>query len=137
MASKFKLISKIPHAVTLVEKATLNGLRKSAIEVHADASRFAPVDSGRLRASITYSVNGRGRGFINSEAEGSEEKDVKIGGEKGIAIVGTNVVYAPRIEYTGHSKKAPNGFLRPAYDKNKDKIEKNVADSIEKMLKKL
>ena len=107
----FKLITKIPQAIKLIEQGTMQGIEKGAITVHADASRLAPVDTGRLRGSITWRM------------------------ETDHAIVGTNVVYAPRIEYTGHSKKAPNGFLRPAYDSNKENITRFISNSIESLLK--
>lgn len=69
----------------------------AALLVHGDATRLAPVDTGRLRSSLTYIT------------------------EDNAAIVGTDVEYAKKMEYGG-SRQAPNGYLRPALYNNIDKI---------------
>ncbi len=79
---------------TVFDKA----LTTSALLVQGDAVRLAPVDTGKLRSSINYVV------------------------EDNMAIIGTNVEYAKKMEYGG-SKQAPNGYLRPAFYKNESKIE--------------
>ena len=83
-----------------INRETLKRLTVAAELVETSAKINAPVDTGRLRASINYSV------------------------EKDVAKVGTNVEYARAIEY-GSSKKAPEGFLRPAVDENIRRI-KNI-----------
>jgi HK97 gp10 family phage protein len=66
-----------------------------ASKIEADAARLCPVDTGRLRASITHRVE-RGRH---------------------VAYVGTNVEYAPYVEF-GTRKMRAQPFLRPALHKN-------------------
>ena len=56
----------------------LEAMRDSALYVERDAKRYAPVDTGRLRASITPS--------IRSDATGVQ------------GVIGSNVVYAPYME---------------------------------------
>lgn len=55
-----------------------NAMRKATLIVERDAKRYAPVDTGRLRSSITPQVV-------------TQSKTVK-------GIVGSNVVYAPFVE---------------------------------------
>ena len=75
-------------------------LTQAAIIVEEGAKKDCPVDTGNLRDSIDYDV-----------------KDDK-------AIVGTNVEYAPHVEY-GTIKMKAKPFLRPAFDNNMTKI-KNI-----------
>lgn len=65
-------------------------IQGAAIDCQADAKSTCPVDTGRLRASIQYNKTG------DYSAE-----------------VGTNVSYAPYVEYGTH-KMAPRPFLFPA-----------------------
>lgn len=62
-------------------------IEKFCIKVQAKASRLCPVDTGRLRSSISYDVGADAKGIVG--------------------YVGSNVEYAPYVEF-----KQP--FLRPA-----------------------
>jgi len=95
------------------ETAIEEGLQKGAFRVERDAKINAPVDTGRMRASITTRL-------------------IKEDGNP-VAEVGTNVSYAPLVEY-GTSKKAARPFLFPAYNQNKDKIRKDIAAAVKKSL---
>ncbi len=66
-------------------------LLKKAVQVETAAKRFCPVDTGRLRSSITHELGTDARGLA--------------------ARVGTNVEYAPYVEL-GTARMAPRGFLR-------------------------
>jgi len=68
-------------------------LVKTAFKVERRAKELAPVDTGRLRASITHEIGADSQGLV--------------------ATVGTNVVYAPFLEY-GTSRMSARPFLRPA-----------------------
>lgn len=115
---KFK--SNIGDVVKAIDEAVYKGLRASAEEVSTDAKLNAPWLYGRLRASIGYSVNGE-----SSEGFGNEAlpQDMNIQGRHGSAIIGTNVVYARKMEFGG-SRKAPNGYMRIAIDMNREKVKK-------------
>lgn len=68
-------------------------LARRAIKVEAAAKRICPVDTGRLRASITHR--------LEHDAEGL------------LAIIGTDVEYAAYVEFgTSHMRAQP--YLRPA-----------------------
>lgn len=90
----------------LQEKVALKcfqNIEKACLLVEGDAKRMCPVDTGRLRASITH------------ETEKS--------GDEVIGRVGTNVEYGVYVEY-GTSKMSAKPYLRPSLEKNKGKIKR-------------
>lgn len=77
-----------------IEAALLKGVEKALTRIEADAKRNCPVDDGRLRSSITHTV----------EASGEEAR----------GRVGTNVDYAPYVhEGTGIYARDGNGRKKP------------------------
>jgi len=64
-------------------------------QIERKAKRFCPVDTGRLRSSITSALG---------------EEDDKI-----VGVVGTNVEYAPHIEF-GTVNQSAQSFLRRALE---------------------
>jgi HK97 gp10 family phage protein len=70
-------------------------LLRRVIQVEATAKRLCPVDTGRLRSSITHELGVDSRGLVGT--------------------VGTNVTYAPYVEF-GTSRMRAQPFLRPALD---------------------
>lgn len=130
--SDYKLKWNGQQVIKLSEKATELALEHIAIDVHREAVRSAPVDTGRLKGSLAYSVNGdNSRG--SKPVETSKANDDKIRSEKNMATVGTNVEYAIKMEYGG-SKQAPEGYLRPASDKVRPKIPQIVQKYFKKEL---
>ena len=70
-------------------------LQRRALQVDRAAKRNCPVDTGRLRSSITNEIGQDGEGLV--------------------AVIGTNVEYAPYVEL-GTSKMAAQPFLLPALE---------------------
>ena len=101
-----KRISQV--ATNAIEEALI----KSALFVERDAKLNSPVDTGRLRASITHVTNDFG----------SKNPSVSIG---------TSVEYAPILEY-GSSKQSAKPYLFPAFNSNKDKILNELAKALKK-----
>jgi HK97 gp10 family phage protein len=83
------------------------GMTKACLLVERDAKINAPVDTGRLRASITNRLD--------------IEDNLLVG------IIGTNVSYASFQEF-GTSKMAAYPFLFPALESNKEKIKNLLKD---------
>ena len=69
--------------------ATTCALESVGVQAEAYAKKKCPVDTGLLRSSITHVY------------------------DKTSAYIGTNVVYAPYVEF-GTSRQKPQPFLRPA-----------------------
>ena len=80
-------------------------IEKAALTLEKDAKENCPVDTGRLRASITTKMG-------KLEAE-----------------VGTNVEYAPSVEF-GTSKQKAQPFMRPALDKAITQLNKDMAKTL-------
>lgn len=68
-------------------------LERTALDVQNRARQFSPVDTGRLRSSIRYKMGKDSQGPY--------------------ADVGTNVKYAPHVEF-GTSRSPAQPYLRPA-----------------------
>lgn len=106
------------------EEVKIRGKRmtgKTAFEiglaVEGQAKLLTPVDTGRLRGSITTQAAGRGTS-VEGKAGGSDKIDPPQSQNE--VLVGTAVDYAPFIEFgTVHQSAQP--FLRPALDLAKGK----------------
>lgn len=99
--------------------------------IEKKAKRFCPVDTGRLRASIStnWSNSGMGRGVVGNEAK--EEDGIgnpRTDKGKFVVVIGTNVKYAPFIEF-GTSKMGNTPFMRAAFEQYRD-IAKKLAGSL-------
>lgn len=68
-------------------------ITRRTIRVETGAKRLCPVDTGRLRASITHALERDAQGLVG--------------------VVGTDVDYAPYVEL-GTSRAPAQPFLRPA-----------------------
>ncbi len=68
-------------------------VRKASVDTQADAQRFAPVDTGYLRQSITSTVRGLS------------------------GVVGPSANYGAYVEY-GTSRSGPQAFMGPAFDRH-------------------
>lgn len=79
--------------------AIARGLEAIGIEAESDSAAICPVDTGRLRNSITHAVD-------------ADEK---------VAIVGTNTSYAL---FVHENRKHPQRFLTDAVTQNADKYRK-------------
>jgi hypothetical protein len=87
----------------------LEGIREATMLVTRDARILAPVDTGRLRASIAPEVDSQG-------------KEVR-------GVVGSNVVYAPFQEDKVH-------YLENAFTANLERIRTLIGDVVGRITKK-
>ena len=120
--------------IKTVYKVGTDAVKKGCFMVEGDAKYFCPVDTGRLRASISSNWQGSGmaRGKVGSQAtsdDGVGQPDNKS--MQLMGVVGTNVEYAARIEYGFLNKTDKRGrtffqpatpYLRTALHKNEKKI---------------
>ncbi len=82
-------------------------LTESAITVEGECIVRCPVDTGHLKGSISRKVC-----LSTGSVEGTDQEDgVKGAPEVGEAVVGTNVSYAPHVEYGTKFQRA-QPFMR-------------------------
>ncbi len=86
-------------ATDLAGKPMVDAMKQATMLVERDAKIFAPVDTGRLRASITSDIRVASSGLLGKEVQG---------------VVGSNVTYAPFMELgTGTFAGRPRYFPPP------------------------
>lgn len=93
-------------------------MRSGALLVEADAKRRAPFKTGTLRRSI--------------------HTEVEAGEGKAEASVGTDVIYAARLEFGFEGKdklgreyhQPPRPYLRPALDENMDAAAQEIGEAL-------
>ena len=90
-----KVTSHVKEVIEAKNEAIARALEAIGIQAEGDVAELAPVDTGRLRDSITH------------EVDESEEA----------VYVGTNVEYAAYQEY-GTSKMKPHPYLKPGIMNN-------------------
>jgi HK97 gp10 family phage protein len=125
--------------------AILRALEAVGLAAEGYAKRLCPVDTGRLRNSITHAIAGEApavKKYAPNAVHASTKATKKVGTagqpvedtsegeyegvtprEKNTVYIGTNVVYAPYVE-TGSSRGKKQPFLKPAIQNNMDEYKK-------------
>jgi HK97 gp10 family phage protein len=103
---QFRFIDHSDEIKKALTEAERRALEKVGMFVESEAQENAPVDTGRLRNSITHEIEGR------------------------YAVIGSNVEYAPHVEL-GTSRAKAQPYLRPAIEENRDTIKKIITDELE------
>jgi len=104
--------SNLNKVLSALDKAQIQALKKIGFLVQAESTDGCPVDSGRLKQSITNQVN-------------EDDKSVDIG---------TNVDYAVYV-HEGTSKQSAQPFIKDAVLKNIDKIKQIAGGEISTNMK--
>jgi len=116
-----KYTSYEKQAMSTIGKALLAGLSAVGAFVEGNAAMLITenqnVDTGRLRGSITYSIDGK-TSRVKSPARHGDA--VPKEQSKATVSIGSNVEYAEFIEYAIRGRAKP--FLRPAVDNNRATI---------------
>lgn len=99
--------SHADEALQAMDQAKQRALEEIGLLAESYAKQYCPVDTGRLRNSISHAV---------SESEQA-------------AVIGTNVEYAPYVEL-GTSKMDPRPYLQPAATEHLDEYQKIVEDEM-------
>ena len=102
-----------------IEKA----LTECGIKIQEYATKNAPVDTGRLRASITYAT---------SASQGSGDSTPRGKAEEHTLYAGTNVEYAPYVEM-GTSRMRAQPYLEPAFVNQFDIFKQIFDDNFKKL----
>ena len=78
--------------------------------------RNTPVDEGRLRSSMGYTIDSK---VITPETPTESEDKLRSNIKKDVVILGTNVVYAPKIEFVPSRSTANLGFMSRSFNQLK------------------
>jgi HK97 gp10 family phage protein len=100
------------------------------MKIEGDAKELSPVDSGRLRGSITYKIQGSGS---SPQSPAVVMDAVSNSPDKFTAHIGTNVEYGQHVEY-GTKRSGAQPFMRPALDRNRKPAQKIFSEELSKQL---
>jgi len=109
LTAKLKQLDRRTRGAVLAE-AVLDG----AFINEREAKRLCPVDTGNLKNSIRSEVIEQHHHYA-------------------IAETGTNVEYAPHVEF-GTEEMAAQPFLRPALDENESRIRRAIAQAVKRQI---
>lgn len=115
-----------------MDKAIEQALVQAGTIVEAQAAENAPEITGRLKGSITFATK-KVAPEVGSKANVSD--GVSKPARKWTLHVGTNVEYAPYVEYGRRSGKGRKPFLRPALQAHKHDIVSDFGKWVEEYLK--
>lgn len=131
--------SRIIDNIELVRRATDEAIEKALEEIGITAEAYAKliatqkhiVDTGRLRNSITHATKSDTGQTNYSDNHGKTYSDGSAKGtpEAKTVYVGTNVEYAPYIEY-GTTKQVARPFLHPAVTEHVDEYKMIFENSL-------
>jgi len=109
-----RLAHSFEQTAANVGPAAQQVVRKTALDIEADAKRFAPVDTGNLRDSIGHS-------------------DLRNVGQSGAleARVGPTANYGHYVEF-GTSRKGPAAYMGPALDRHSGPFEQAMIQLAER-----
>ena len=91
----------------------------------------SPAISGRLRGSFSYTIDGKNEGFgvMGDGAEQPEDK-MRDNKKKKTVVIGTNCVYAKKVEFLSQTGSAK--FMENSFNQLKQIAEKMEADHIKR-----
>ena len=118
------------NAQEVLSRAVRAGLTRVAMKIEGDAKELSPVDSGRLRGSITYKIQGSGS---SPQSPAVVMDAVSNSPDKFTAHIGTNVEYGQHVEY-GTKRSGAQPFMRPALDRNRKPAQKIFSEELSKQL---
>lgn len=107
-----------PRFKKRMNKAIIQALITIALMIEREAKILCPVDTGRLRASITYEIDETR--LVARVKAGGDVVESQVTRAAGKAMAGTNVLYAIYVEM-GTWKMEAQPYLRPALEKVRPK----------------
>jgi HK97 gp10 family phage protein len=140
IAVSVKSHMKFSKAIENVKDGVKNGLTLIGIKIVEQAVKNADFtqgyQTGRLRNSISYSIDGKiAGGNARGGQKATEGMFVPMSKRTDEVLIGTSVEYANDVEY-GTSKQKAQPYLRPAFDLVQRDCETLVKFGIEQSLKK-
>lgn len=123
-----------------VSEAIERGLLGAGIHLAGEAQEELEnsprrIDTGLLRNSITYAMDGEAPGKKDYTSDDESESGSYSGtapkerGNDRSVIIGTNVEYGIYV-HEGTKRMKPNRFLKNAVERNKEQIKKYIEDAM-------
>jgi len=132
-------IANIKSLAVSTPEAVKRGTLRVSAKVERQAKANVPVDTGRLRASISqnWTDSGKSRGDVDTKAQAGD--GVGQPGQRKdsfTAVIGTNVEYGPAVEFneTAHHEVGGPHFLYAAYFSYEGDLEKEIAAEAGKVI---
>lgn len=131
---------QIDFANANVKKAIEKGVEEALVGLGmigvTQARTMCPVDTGKLRASITWKTKKNEGSKGRATEPVRDDEIVETPDKDGVLIIGTNVEYAPYVEYGSEKRNIlPQPYMLPARQKVIKTIESGyVANKISKHL---
>ena len=137
MAKNIEYRDNTEEVLNALEAAIRRGNESIGMTAERHAKKKCPVDTGRLRNSITYALAGEETHVKSYKAnKGGKDRetytyDGTAEGKKGSGVyIGTNVEYAPGIELGTHRCAGAAHFLQDAVTNHTDEYKKLMEDSM-------
>ena len=136
MAKNIEYRDNTEEVLSALEAAIKRGNEAIGMTAERHAKKKCPVDTGRLRNSITYALAGEETHVKSYRAnKGGKDRETytyegTAEGKKGSSVyIGTNVEYAPFVE-NGARGRPPVHFLQDAAENHSDEYKKLMEDSM-------
>lgn len=114
---------KINNVIKVVARSVDEGLEEVGQRGVTIVKINSPYITGRLRNSMGYLIKGEIKGSSGSPSDIMKSKNIK-----NAVVIGTNVVYAGRVEYL--SKTGSAGYMQRSYNQLKPIAEKVMQTAI-------
>lgn len=111
---------KSKEVIEAMQRQLQNGLIACGTIAEGHAKDDCPVDTGRLRNSITWAIR-------NNSGKGEGRDTPKAQPEEATVYIGTNVEYAPKVEFRDINHKTGKAhFLRDAATTHNSEYQKTI-----------
>lgn len=130
--AKFHIEDHTAEVIKAKNEAVERALTAIGLQAVGYAIMKAPVDTGLLRNSLTFALNGKSPQIDHYKADKGNEHGAYKGTapDEGDAVyIGTNVEYAPYVEFGTRLTKAQE-FLKPAVLDHLDEYERIAEKSL-------
>ena len=122
-----EIMKNLTKAIKVMSKTRVEALNEIGERGVAIIKDNSPVISGRLRNSMSYTTNGKVVDPLGADKPQDKLKPLKSNEE---VAIGTNVVYAARVEYM--SNNGSEGYMLRSYKQLKKQAEQIIKSVFKK-----
>ena len=128
-----RVVSHVDEVKQALEQATRQALTAIGMAAETNAKKATPVDTGRLRNSMTYATAEYSGQGSYSDNKGKTYTDASARGaiEKNVVVVGTNVEYAEGIELGTHRKRGAAHMVKKGMQGHQKEFQAIIKQALE------